>query len=196
MLGFTAGVSYSAEETRKRLMKAWEDPASKFKGAAKLLARDWEGMMSMLGDAWFAFRNDVMDAGVFDWLKAAVQLVLDKISELKKDGSLKAWAAEIGENVVGAFETLIELTAMLADGWHGLKMIANAVALVWAASFEALAFSARSRQHTMLKKLVCSCHSPSWLRQRRFTAIPRRQLAAPLGVNRISGSVPSPERPI
>ena len=41
-------------------------------------------------------------------------------------------------------------------------------------------FSAISRQHTTLKKLVCSSHSCDWrFCHRRLTAIPKDALAAP-----------------
>lgn len=61
MLGFQAGVAVSAEETRKRLIEAWEDPASKFAGASKELANTWEGAMSMMGDALFQLRVKLGD---------------------------------------------------------------------------------------------------------------------------------------
>jgi hypothetical protein len=73
MLGFQAGVSYSAEETRAQLMKAFEDPESKFKGATKEMAKSWDGMMSMIADKWFQFRNMIMEAGVYDYLKARLK---------------------------------------------------------------------------------------------------------------------------
>jgi len=39
MLGFQAGVTYSAEETRQRLMQAWLEPESKFKGMTGEMAK-------------------------------------------------------------------------------------------------------------------------------------------------------------
>ncbi len=72
MLGFQAGVSYSAEETRKKMMEAWEKADSQFRGATAELAKTWEGLLSMLSDKWFQFRNLIMDAGVYDALKEAL----------------------------------------------------------------------------------------------------------------------------
>ncbi len=69
MLGFQQAVHYSAEETRRMLIKAWEDPASKFRGATNELAKTWDGAMSMMADKWFKLRNMVMKAGVYDELK-------------------------------------------------------------------------------------------------------------------------------
>lgn len=123
MLGFQAGVSVSAEETRKRLVEAWEDPASRFKDASKLLARTWEGMLSMISDAWFQFRNLVMEGGVFDFLKASIQTFLDFIKQLKKEGRLKEWAKDLAESVVNAFEVIIKASALVGDAWRGWQMI-------------------------------------------------------------------------
>ena len=96
MLGFQAGVSYSAEETRRRLIEAWEDPASKFRGATKDMARTWDGLMSMISDKWFQLRNKVMSAELFetlkqqvkaldqafgDWIKTNQRLIAQKVPE-------------------------------------------------------------------------------------------------------------------
>lgn len=78
MLGFTAGVSYSAEETRKTLMEAWKDPASKFRGATEDMAKTWRGTMSMISDKWFQFRRMVMDAGAFDSLKKSLNAINER----------------------------------------------------------------------------------------------------------------------
>ena len=92
MLGFQAGVSYSAEETRKRLIQAWEDPTSKFKGAAGELSKTWSGMLSMFSDRWFQFRNLGMEAGLFDYIKDIADVFLGLISRLKSEGRLDEWA--------------------------------------------------------------------------------------------------------
>jgi len=68
-MGFEAGVSYSAEETRRKMMEAWTKADSQFKGVTEDLSGTWTGLMSMMKDKWFAFRNLVMEAGVFDELK-------------------------------------------------------------------------------------------------------------------------------
>lgn len=82
MLGFTAGVKYTAKETQEMMFKAWNAIGSKFKGATNELAGTWKGLMSMFGDAWFKFRNIIMDAGVFDFLKMGASELLKKIQEL------------------------------------------------------------------------------------------------------------------
>jgi len=123
MLGFQAGVSYSAEETKKKLMEAFEDPASKFKGAAGELAKTWGGMLSMMSDAWFQFRNMVMEAGIFDYIRGALSLLLAHIRELREQGDLGSWAKDMADKVVGALGTIAKWVARLSDAWWGWKMI-------------------------------------------------------------------------
>jgi phage tail tape-measure protein len=53
MMGFQSGVQYSAEQTKKMLMDAYESPTSKFRNASAELAKTWSGMTSMMSDRWF-----------------------------------------------------------------------------------------------------------------------------------------------
>lgn len=123
MLGFQAGVSISAKATRKQLIAAYEDPASKIRGAAAALSKTWSGMMSMMSDAWFQFRNIVMEEGVFDFLKAGVSLLLDHIRLLKAEGKMEAFGKSLGVSVLGVLEKIIKVVAIVADGFRGWKMI-------------------------------------------------------------------------
>jgi hypothetical protein len=81
MMGFQAGVSYSADETRKKMVEAWQEVDSKFRGATKEMAATWDGMTSMVSDKWFRLRNLIMEAGVFDELKTQ----LGEVNELFGD---------------------------------------------------------------------------------------------------------------
>ena len=123
MLGFQSGVSVSAAATRKQLIAAYEDPASKIRGAAAALSKTWSGMMSMMSDAWFQFRNVVMEAGVFDFIKAGISLLLEQIRLLKEEGKMEAFGKSLGKSVLGVLENIIKGVAIVADGFRGWKMI-------------------------------------------------------------------------
>ena len=97
MLGFTAGAKTTAKETRRRLMEAFNDPLSKFRGASNELAKTWTGMLSMISDRWFIFRNKVMDSKAFDALKGSLRDLLDYIDQLVDSGKMDEWAEFIGE---------------------------------------------------------------------------------------------------
>ncbi|WP_020675565.1 tape measure protein [Geopsychrobacter electrodiphilus] len=128
MLGFQAGVTYSVDETRKKLMEAWNDPKSKFKDATKDMASTWDGLISMLSDAWFSFRNAVMDTGVFDGLKKMVQGVIDKIAELKKSGKFDELAKDFGAKIMaGIIATLNALPGIVRGVIKAAEMLLLAV---------------------------------------------------------------------
>ena len=94
MLGFQAGVSYSAEETMDRVIAAWEDGGSRFRGATDLLATTWTGKVSMMQDAWFKFKaeigetvinSDVMTAGI-GWITDSLNLMAESMKGSKEEG--------------------------------------------------------------------------------------------------------------
>lgn len=126
MLGFTAGVAYTVEETSAKLKSAWKATDSKFAGSMKLLAKSWGGLMSMMSDAWFQFRDEVMRAGLFDFMKKGIQTILDEINRLKKEGVLKDWAVETSESV-------IDIIATLMRAWVWVKRIIEGAKTVFAA---------------------------------------------------------------
>ena len=132
MLGFQAKVSYSAEETRKQLMRAFEDPASQFAGASKDLAKTWSGMLSMMSDRWFQFRNMVMEAGVFDFIKTALSLWLGQLETLKKEGNLDVWAKDLAAVVMKSMESAAIAVGWVLDAFRGLEMVVDGLKILFA----------------------------------------------------------------
>lgn len=134
MLGFQSGVTYSGQETAKQLVAAWEDVNSKFRGATDKLAQTWEGKMSMIADAWFAFRNSVMESGAFDMAKGYLDDLLKKINEMKENGDLKKWAEETGAQIIEAFTIAKNTIEALAKSaiWS-----AEAIGTAWDYWFDA-----------------------------------------------------------
>jgi len=121
MLGFQAGVSYSAEETRKRLIEAFEDPASKFRGAADELGKTWEGSLSMMRDKWFQFRNRVMEGGLFDYFKAIAQQIDEEIGKGLENS--KKHAASWAISTINAIESTAKSVGILANAIKGIEVI-------------------------------------------------------------------------
>ncbi|MCK5640849.1 MAG: hypothetical protein KAJ19_08630, partial [Gammaproteobacteria bacterium] len=132
MLGFQAKVSYSASETRAQLMKMFEDPKSQFKGAATALAKTWSGMLSMMSDRWFQFRNLVMDAGVFEFIKAGLGLWLKSLEDLKKEGKLDEWAEQMADVVIRSMSNIAIAVGWVMDAFRGLKMMIDGLKLLFA----------------------------------------------------------------
>lgn len=113
LLGFKAGVHYTVKETKDILMKAWEDPKSKFRGLAKDLASTWVGLMSMLKDAWFQARLEVMKGGLFEFLKKQVDMVTAAIKRMSAEGKFITLGKKLAEEVVHLKYTMEALLDVL-----------------------------------------------------------------------------------
>lgn len=117
-------------------------------GAADKQAKTWDGMISNILDAWTRFKKMVMDAGVFDFLKARLQGLLDTIDQMAASGRLEAMAKEWADAILGflkAVETYLpqiwtefkgfvgDVRAVLKpliDRFGGLKVALGAIAAV------------------------------------------------------------------
>jgi len=130
MLGFTAGVSYSAEETKRMLIDALEGPNSRIKGATAKLATTWQGLMSMLADKWFAFRNLIMDSGIMDYLKAVAKVINDYLKVALDDATKSAdvW----GKTATSWFDKVIDSVGFMADMVRGLNAVWSGLQVVFA----------------------------------------------------------------
>jgi hypothetical protein len=112
-LGFTAGVQYSAEETKKKILDAWEDTNSRFRGTTARLASTWSGITSMLEDKWFAFRNRLMESAPFDFIKGMFSLINDSLGANADDMNEKAdW---LGKAIVEKFKSMAVGVAAAID---------------------------------------------------------------------------------
>jgi len=123
MLGFQAGVSYSAEETREMMMQSWKKAGSQFAGATDKLALTWSGMLSMLGDKWFAFRSIVMKSGLFDFLKSGLSTLNKFLDDAFASGQIKVWAKDMSDWAIDTIGNMITGVGWLIDAWNGLKMV-------------------------------------------------------------------------
>ena len=112
LLGFEAGVAISAEESRKHIMKAFDEGTLSVVGASETMAQTFDGTLSMIGDKFNLFKMAVMDAGPFEFLKASAQLLNDELT--KNFGAIENSAELIGDAVVGAtIKTLLFATKVI-----------------------------------------------------------------------------------
>jgi len=112
LLGFKAGVTVTATETAEALERVF-GPNGKFGDASVALASTFTGLVSMVGDKMFQFQKLVMDAGPFDFLKSAVAVLNDELTE--QFGSIEESAKAIGAGIVSAAETALVGTGYLLD---------------------------------------------------------------------------------
>ncbi|MCP4158601.1 MAG: hypothetical protein GY760_00890 [Deltaproteobacteria bacterium] len=116
MLGFEAGVKYSAEQTRKALIESYESPTSTFRGAAKELGNSWGGMMTILSNNWGKFLNKVMDTGIFDKLKANLKSFIDILTNKDKEGVINDWALSFAKGMQTGFNFIVKSVELALRG--------------------------------------------------------------------------------
>lgn len=121
MLGFTAGVAVSAEDTKKQLIKAFEDPASKFRGASMKMATTWDGVLSMIGDKWFTFKSAIAESGIFNYIKS-IALAFDQyFNKALTDGTLNAQS--FSDSMIAGLKSIMVGVGFVADVFRGLQVV-------------------------------------------------------------------------
>ena len=129
-LDFQAGVSYSAEETMRKIVKSWADGTAKYAGATDALAKTWDGQTSMMADKWFIFRNQVMDAAPFEYLKTSFKIMNEDFD--KNASGMKVIAEELGRDVVDMAKSVALGTADIIDiASPAVSSIGGALDIFW-----------------------------------------------------------------
>ena len=105
LLGFKAGATVTAEETALAFEKVF-GANGRFGGATDELAKTFEGTLSMIGDSFFQFKRDILDAGFFPELKRQFGDLDDFIKDNEKE--IKALAESIGKNLAGALKNIVK----------------------------------------------------------------------------------------
>jgi len=107
-----AAQNASQESIKATLEAIWND---RYGGGMAKFQSSWQGMTSNLGDMWAQFQNQVMDAGVFDAMKDALEDLLEQVNEAARSGELKEWAESVAAAVKALIEGIGSLTSFLAE---------------------------------------------------------------------------------
>ncbi|HDM78812.1 MAG TPA: hypothetical protein ENG51_20475 [Deltaproteobacteria bacterium] len=137
---------------RKAMYETFTDPAGKIAGAAKEAAGTWEGQLSMLGDAWYNLRQAVMRAGVFDYMKAGLEVVVDWLNRLKQEGKLDVWAKNTAHKVIVAFKVMAKGAVWFYKSILGLKGAFYLIKIAFT-SFEKLLIKGLIKIVTLFSKI-------------------------------------------
>jgi len=123
MLGFQAGVSTTAEATRKKLLEMWEKADSPIRNAAADLANTWSGLMSMIADKWFATKTAIMDEGLFNYLKAWLKFYVNFLDNNITNDKLSEWGKSTGEVIIKVIEKIAKAAGYLGTAFQGWGII-------------------------------------------------------------------------
>lgn len=118
----------SLPEFRDVMFEAFAGAESKVAGTADKLATTWVGLVSMLQDKWFKFRDAVMKAGVFELLKSGLKAFNEKLDDLVKAGKLDTWAADTAISVLNSFQAILKGIEGIMLAWGGFKTLAFTIA--------------------------------------------------------------------
>lgn len=170
MMGFTAGVNYSAEETRRKLISSWEDVNSKFRGSAESLVNTWDGAVSNLMDTWFQFQQRVMvEGGVLAYLKAIVQVLTGEMAGAigANTDQAQTWAEvfisglEQGVRGMGAVLTGLKYVGVAIEGVRaGVEGLALGFQYIWTMAAEAGIVMAKIRVWDAETRLLMAQMNP------------------------------------
>jgi len=111
-LGFEAGVTVSAEQTRQRLQEMWANSTTTAVGATKELAKTFQGQVSMMEDAWFKLKIQFADTGIFEMAKDVVLSITESLGKQETIDSIKSF----GRGIVSIGEGLGSIWKL----WTGL----------------------------------------------------------------------------
>jgi hypothetical protein len=112
MLGFQAGVEYTAEQTRKHIRDAFNGSALDIKGATAAMAATYAGNVSMMEDAWRKLKIAIAETGIFDAVGEAIIWVTEKFklfAAMVKDPRLSSMLAFIPELLTKARDMALQL---------------------------------------------------------------------------------------
>jgi len=111
----------SLPEFRDVMYEAFAGAESKIAGTADKLATTWTGIISMLQDKWFKFRDAVMKTKVFELMKKGLVIFNTKLDEFVESGKLEKWAEDMAIGVLDGFRIIIEGVKWVATSFGLLK---------------------------------------------------------------------------
>jgi hypothetical protein len=131
----------STEDFKAALIETLSATDGIFAGGTEKLAATFSGMMSNLSDAWFKFRKEVADAGLFLTAKATLDVILERLDSAKQ--STAQWAAMVSGGLIDSFTgvviiidaaaqsviAIIQLSLILENAVRGVGQMWNAVSV-------------------------------------------------------------------
>ena len=120
LLGFEAGVSVSAEDSRKALEKFAKDN----EGITDRLAGTFQGTLSMIGDAIFTFQRTINDAGFFSSITAHFKQLKDSIDS--NQAEIQEFARNLSDVLVKAMSGFVEAVKFVARNFDSLIVAVKA----------------------------------------------------------------------
>lgn len=114
---------------RAEIQLLMDELGKKNAGAAGAMSGTWDGVISNLQDMWSKFVRQVMNAGVFDFLKGSLQTLLTFLQQAAADGRLQAWAEQTGATIVWVLKGLWAFGKGVYETWQAVWPVLDGIAL-------------------------------------------------------------------
>jgi len=99
-------MSSAGELGRETIRQLFEELGEQAAGSAAANMSLASGYVSNLKDQWVLFKREIAEAGVLEYAKGELSDLLERIKELKADGTLTRWAQSISDAMVGLSEAV------------------------------------------------------------------------------------------
>lgn len=94
----------------------------KFRGGMEAMSKTWAGTLSNMGDTWTMMQLKIMNNGLFDRMKDGLNDIMLWVFDNRD--AIDAWANAIGENLVVAWDWLIDAAF---DAWDAISWVNDAL---------------------------------------------------------------------
>ncbi|RLA68959.1 MAG: hypothetical protein DRG09_06950, partial [Epsilonproteobacteria bacterium] len=92
----------------------------KYVGAMDAQSKTWNGMLSNMADSWTIFKKDVMNEGLFNYLKGILTVVGELMAEAF--GGAKDGAKDWSDNIITGIEGVILWVGNMTDVINGIDL--------------------------------------------------------------------------
>ena len=121
--------------------------SSRFGGASAAYGKTWDGMIWKMSDTWERVKLKIMNSGLFDFLSQKLDIVVTKIDQWAKDGTLDTWCTNLSKKLILVMTIAWDVATKLyrageaifgfldsisgyVGGWENLTMILLALPVV------------------------------------------------------------------
>ena len=120
-LGFQSGITYSAQETRKQIVEAFQNGTTTAVGATKELSKTFIGQVSMMQDAWFNLKVSLADTGLVDEATKQIKALTNVLKDPQVIDGVKTFTRallDLFQFVTRNAQVLLAVGAV----WFGAKL--------------------------------------------------------------------------
>jgi hypothetical protein len=134
----------------------------KYAGAMDAQSKTLEGMLSNISDSYTIFQKNVMDSGLYDYIKALVKVFGEELN--KAFGTTSENAGAFANSMIDAINSTINAVGFLKDSFTGIQVVVKSIEIGFLYMVKGITFAIDSIIGAMNAVLVQYNDLPSALR--------------------------------